>query len=308
MNNNIVLRAENLSKYFGGNCAVDHLNLSIPKGCICGLLGRNGAGKTTAIRMLLGFLEPTAGSSCLLDCDSQALTPAIRERIGYVTEGHRLYRYMTIEQLRRFQRSFFPGRWDDRLFGDMMDYFELSLKSKVKHLSNGQRAQVSLALAMSPNPELLIMDDPTQGLDAAIRRQFLEGMIHLIQSQGRTILFSSHILSDVERVAGRIVVIEKGAVRADCTLEEFQKNVRKVVFKFASGVPGTEDLCGLLHKRQDANQLEAVVVGVGDEEIEQWGKEKGAEVTHFVEMNLEDKFIEYTQGGEGKRLFEWEKI
>ena len=119
MNNDIVLHAENLSRYFGVKCAVDHLNLAIPKGCICGLLGRNGAGKTTAIRMLLGFLEPTAGTSSVLGCDSQALTPAIRERIGYVTEGHRLYRYVTIEQLRGFQRSFFPGRWDDRMFGDM---------------------------------------------------------------------------------------------------------------------------------------------------------------------------------------------
>jgi ABC-2 type transport system ATP-binding protein len=308
MNNGIVVRAENLSKYFGGKCAVDHLNLSIPKGCICGLLGRNGAGKTTAIRMLLGFLEPTAGSSSLLGCDSQELTPVIRERVGYVTEGHRLYRYMTIEQLRGFQRSFFPGRWDDSQFGDMMDYFELSLKSKIKHLSNGQRAQVSLALAMAPNPELIIMDDPTLGLDAAIRRQFLEGMIHLIQSQGRTILFSSHILSDVERVASRIVVIDKGAVRADCTLEEFQKNVKKVIFKFAGGVPDTEGLCGLLHKRKNTNQLEAVVVGVSDEEVKAWGEKKGAEVVHFVEMNLEDKFIEYTQGEGGKRLFEWEKI
>ena len=308
MNNDIVVRAENLSKYFGDKCAVDHLNLSIPKGCICGLLGRNGAGKTTAIRMLLGFLEPTAGASSVLGCDSQELTPAIRERVGYVTEGHRLYRYMTIGQLRDFQRSFFPGRWDEKLFDDMMDYFELSPKSKIKHLSNGQRAQVSLALAMAPNPELLIMDDPTQGLDAAIRRQFLEGMIHLIQSQGRTILFSSHILSDVERVASRIVVIDKGAVRADCTLEEFQKNVKKVIFKFAGGVPDTEGLGGLLHKRKNTNQLEAVVVGVSDEEVREWGEKKGAEVVHFVEMNLEDKFIEYTQGEGGKRLFEWEKI
>ena len=231
-------------------------------------------------------------------------------RCGWLSIRSRNFRKKSLRprQQKSIQRSFFPGQWDDKLFSDMMDYFELSGKSKIKHLSNGQRAQVSLALAMAPNPELLIMDDPTQGLDAAIRRQFLEGMIHLIQSQGRTILFSSHILSDVERVASRIVVIEKGAVRADCTLEEFQKNVKKVIFKFACEVPDMDDLAGVLHKRKDANQLEAVVVGVSDEEIEAWGKGKGAEVVHFVEMNLEDKFIEYTQGGEGKRLFEWEKI
>jgi ABC-2 type transport system ATP-binding protein len=206
----IVLETRGLTKYFGNRVAVDHLDVTIPRGCICGFLGRNGSGKTTTIKMLLGLLHPTDGSTRVIGCDAWALTPVIRSRIGYVTEGHRLFRWMTIEKSEQFQRAFFPGQWDSEFFGEMLDYFQLSPRSKIRHLSNGQRAQVSLALTLAPHPELLIMDDPTLGLDAAIRRQFLEGMIQLIMQAGRTVLFSSHILGDVDRVCDRIMVIDQG--------------------------------------------------------------------------------------------------
>ena len=135
--NEIVLETKALTKYYGSTIAVDHLDLKIPRGCICGFVGRNGAGKTTAIKLMLGLLNPTAGSSRLLGCDSSALTPAIRQRIGYVTEGHRLFRWMSIGGLEKFQRSFFPKQWDDKFFADMIEYFDLPKKKKIKHLSNG---------------------------------------------------------------------------------------------------------------------------------------------------------------------------
>jgi ABC-2 type transport system ATP-binding protein len=303
----IVLETKGLTKYYGARPALDHLDLRIRRGCICGFLGRNGAGKTTAIKMLLGLLTPTAGSSSLLGCDSTALTPAIRQRIGYVTEGHRLFRWMTIGRLEKFQKAFFPKRWDERFFADMIEYFELSRKRKIKHLSNGQRAQVSLALALAPNPELLIMDDPTLGLDAVIRRQFLEGMIELITRQGRTVLFSSHILADVERVADHIVVVDKGRLRADCSLEQFRASVRKVVLYFDNSVPADVELEGLLHCRRSERQLELTLVGVGEAEVAAWAKQAGTERFDFVEMNLEDQFIEFTAPPHRKRLFQWEE-
>ena len=301
-----VLQAQGLTKYYGDTLAVDHLDLKIPRGCICGFIGRNGAGKTTAIKMLLGLLKPTAGAATLLGCDCQELTPAIRQRIGYVTEGHRLFRWMSIAGLEKFQRAFFPNQWDDKFFADMIEYFDLPKKKKIKHFSNGQRAQVSLALALAPNPELLIMDDPTLGLDAAIRRQFLEGMIELIMRQGRTILFSSHILGDVERVADRIVVIDKGVLRANCKLEEFQKAVKKVILSFAESVPAEIDINGLLHCRRSEKELELVLVGIDDDKIAEWAESAGAEKYTIVNMNLEDQFIEFTAPANHKRLFQWE--
>jgi ABC-2 type transport system ATP-binding protein len=305
--NDIVLETEGLTKYYGSTLAVEHLNLKIPRGCICGFVGRNGAGKTTAIKLMLGLLNPTAGSSKLLGCDSTELTPAIRQRIGYVTEGHRLFRWMTISELEKFQRAFFPNQWDDKFFADMLEYFDLPKKRKIKHLSNGQRAQVSLALALAPNPELLIMDDPTLGLDAAIRRQFLEGMIELIMRQGRTVLFSSHILGDVERVSDRILVIDKGVLRANCSLEQFREAVKKVIFSFTDSAPEKIDIEGVLHSKRVDKQLELTLVGIDDEKIADWANSVGAENYHIVQMSLEDQFIEFTAPAKHKRLFQWEE-
>ncbi len=305
--NETVLQTQGLTKYYGKRPAVDHLDLQVPRGCICGFIGRNGAGKTTAIKMLLGLLNPTAGSAALLGCDSQDLSPKVRRRIGYVTEGHRLLRWMTINHIEKFQQAFFPDQWDRRFFAEMIDYFELSRKQKIKHLSNGQRAQVSLALALAPNPELLIMDDPTLGLDAAIRRQFLEGMIQLITRQGRTVLFSSHILADVERIADRIAVIHKGRLVANCTLEKLRQSIRKVVMTFAGPPPQQIDIDGLLHHRKDARQLECILVAAEQADIQSWATRLGAEEVEVVEMNLEDQFIEFTASGRQQKRFEWEQ-
>jgi ABC-2 type transport system ATP-binding protein len=305
-----VLETQGLTKYYPGSpgLALDNMTVKIPRGCICGFVGRNGSGKTTAIKLLLGFLNPTAGSSTLLGCDSQQLTPQIRQHIGYVSEGHRLIRWMSIAEIEKFQRAFFPGQWDGKFFWDMIEYFGLSKKQKIKHLSTGQRAQVSLALALAPNPQLLVMDDPTLGLDAAIRRQFLEGMIRLIMQQGRTILFSSHILGDIERVADRLLVIDKGVIRADCSLEQFRRVVKKVKFVFSRPPPASINIEGLLRYKISEKELELVLVGTADEKIAEWAASAGAVDYQTVNMNLEDQFIEYTAPVGQTKLFRWEGI
>jgi ABC-2 type transport system ATP-binding protein len=304
----MVLETQGLTKYYGSTLALDNMAVKISRGCICGFVGRNGSGKTTAIKLMLGFLKPTAGLSSLLGCDSQQLTPQIRQRIGYVSEGHRLIRWMAIAEIAKFQSTFFPSQWDDKFFWEMIDYFGLSKKQRIKNLSTGERAQVSLALALAPNPELLVMDDPTLGLDAAIRRQFLQGMIQLIMHQGRTIFFSSHILGDVERVADRLLVIDKGVIRADCSLEQFRKMVKKVRFVFSQLPPAKIDIDGLLHRRASQNELELVLVGTADEKIAEWAKSAGAANYQAVNMNLEDQFIEYTAPVGQTKLFRWEEI
>jgi ABC-2 type transport system ATP-binding protein len=302
----IVIETHGLTKYYGNRPAVDHINLKIPRGCICGFVGRNGAGKTTAIKLMLGFLNPTAGASKLLGCDSQNLTPAIRQRIGYTAEGHLLFHDATIGNLAGFQSAFFPGQWDNKFFWDMIEYFGLSKKQKVKKLSNGQRAQVSLALTLAPNPELLIMDDPTMGLDAAIRRQFLEGMIELIMRQGRTVFFSSHILGDIDRVADRIIVLDKGVIRANCSIEQFRTAVKKVKVVFGQAPPVTINIEGLLHSKRADNELEMVLVNTTEEKIAEWAKSSGAVDYQLANMNLEDQFIEYTAPVGKIRPFAWE--
>lgn len=301
----IVIRTEQLTKFYHKSLALDHLDLQVPRGCVYGLLGRNGSGKTTAIKLLLGLLRPTAGRAQVLGYCSDNLPPEIRSRIGYITEGHHLERWMSIGALEKFQQAFYPDRWDRRFFSEMLEYFELSKNRKVKSLSNGQRAQVNLALTLAPNPEVLIMDDPTLGLDTAIRRQFLEGVVHLIQKQGRTILFSSHILNDVERVADRVAVIEKGVLRADCTLEEFRSQIRKFIFEFSDEEDSVEELPGLIHFKQDENLVEATVVKTTEDHVQEWADRHRASVRQ-VPMTMEDQFIEFTGPKRAKKLFAWE--
>jgi ABC-2 type transport system ATP-binding protein len=305
--NDTVLESDGLTKYYGPWVALDHLALRVPRGCVFGLLGRNGAGKTTAIKLLLGLLRPTFGRAQVLGCDCQHLTPQVRQRVGYVAQGHRLYGWMTIARLETFQRAFFPrGQWNGRLFQEMLEYFGLSTKHKIKHLSTGQRAQVSLALAIAPGPELLIMDDPALGLDAAVRRQFLEGMIHFIHRQGRSILFSSHILSDVERIADRIAILDHGVLRADCRLDEFRAAVRKAIVTFPAEPPGELTIPGLLRARREARRVELTLVGTSDEDIRAWSATAGAAEYKLAAMNLEDQFIEFTAPAHQTSLFQWE--
>ena len=308
-----VLQTENLTKYYGKKLALDHLNLSLPKGTVCGFVGRNGAGKTTAIKLLLGFLRPTAGSSKILGCDSMSLTPDIRKRVGYVTEGHRLFGSMTIRRIEQFQRAFYDETWDSSLFANMMEYFELSPDQKIKNLSNGQRAQVSLALTLAPNPELLIMDDPTLGLDTAIRREFLSSIIELINRQGRTVLFSSHILSDVERVCDRIVVLDKGRLRASCTLEQFRNKICKIRLTYEkSPAPPDEaveaEIDGVLRCKRNDNELVLTIVDPQDEQLEKFAEKTSARDCSPVSMNIEDQFIEFTAPAKKSGLFQWEKV
>jgi ABC-2 type transport system ATP-binding protein len=299
--------AEGLTKCYGGTVAVDNCSFAIEPGTVCGFLGRNGAGKTTTIKLLVGLLWPTRGRATVLGCDCTELTPEVRSRVGYVTEGHRLPRWMRIGQLERFQRSFYPQAWDERLFAEMLDHFELSRKQAVRQLSNGQRAQVSLALTLATTPEVLIMDDPTLGLDPAVRRQFLEGIVHLIMREGRTVLFSSHILSDVERVADRLLVMVDGRLRADCSLETFRATVVKRRLHFAGGLPA-EPPPGVLSYRPGEALLDAALLAQDEEALAAWATQHGATDGQRLPLTMEDQFIEFTERpGLRRRLFRWEE-
>lgn len=298
-----------LTKHYGRQRVVDSVSLRVPAGCVYGFLGRNGAGKSTLAKMLLGMVRPDAGEAFLLGDSISTLSSATRARIAYLAEGHPLYRWMTVGQAVRFTKSFYRDRiWHDRFLAEILDHFGISLRSKIGRLSNGQRAQVSLALALAPDPELLVLDDPTLGLDTVVRRDFLESMIHLIQRSGRTIFFSSHILSDVERVADRIGILVDGVLRVDCPTDAFKAALRRVVLEFTGCVPRFPDCEGLVSQRQIGGRLEVIVVGY-DERHAELATALGATHVEVVEMNLEDAFIAYTRG-EARPLprFDWEPV
>jgi ABC-2 type transport system ATP-binding protein len=295
-----VIVTHRLTKFYGEHCVVDSLDLRIAPGTVYGLLGRNGAGKSTTIKMLLGMVHPSYGRAELLGEDALQLRPETRARIAYLAEGHPLYRWMTIGQAVNFTRAFYERfRWNQPLLEQILDHFELSPKRRIRKLSRGQQAQVALALAVATDPELLILDDPTLGLDTVVRRDFLESLIQIIQRRGRTILFSSHILSDVERVADRIGIICDGVLRVDCPTDHFKDLLRKVVLAIdgshGDGPPDLAGCPGVVSHRMVGGHLELVVVGLGDEHHAWFASRRFREV-ETVEFNLEDAFIEYTRG------------
>lgn len=285
---------QRLSKYYGGRKVVDDLNLRVPEGCVYGLLGRNGAGKSTTLKMLVGLVHPDYGHFELLGENGSALSTTTRGRIAYLAEGHPLYGWMTIGQAVAFTQAFYPAARSP-FVDQVLDHFRLSQKAKISRLSRGQRAQVSLALALAPDPELLILDDPTLGLDADVRRDFVESMIQVIQRRGRTILFSSHFLGDVERVADRIGVLIDGVLRVDCPADDFKAAVRKVIIDFDRSPPELPACLGLLSNEQIGTRRELVFIGFGP--IQQAMLESlSPRRIDVVEFNLEDAFIEYTRG------------
>ncbi len=284
----------NLTKFYGRRCVVDSLNVRIEEGTVYGLLGRNGSGKSTTIKMLMGMVHPDRGSAELLGEDSEELQPQTRGRIAYIAENHPLYKWMTIKEAVEFTRPFYET-WNDDLVEKILDHFALSRRAKVRKLSNGQRAQVSLALAVAPDPELLILDDPTLGLDTVVRRDFLESLIQIIQRRGRTILISSHILGDVERVSNRIGIMVDGVLRVDCPTDHFKESIRKVVLEFNGKPPRFPTCDGLVRSWQVGQRLEVVIVGYSAEH-DRIIESLSPYSTEVIEMNLEDAFIEYTRG------------
>lgn len=291
---NFAIEIDRLVKDYGSRRVVDQLSLRVPTGCVYGFLGRNGAGKSTTLKMLLGMVRPTAGSARLLGHDVATLPPEIRGRIAYLAEGHPLYGWMTVRQATDFAKAFVPC-WNGDLVAAVLDHFELSPGAVIRRLSKGQHAQVSLALGIGSDPELLILDDPTLGLDTVVRRDFLESLIHLIQRQGRTILFSSHVLADVERVADRIGILVDGVLRVDAPLEHFRESITEVVLEFPGTVPTLPACPGLVNTAVIGRQARLVIVGFNDTHRE-WLESFRPLRWDRGNLSLEDAFIAYTRG------------
>lgn len=295
-----VIEIDRLTKFYGTREIVHDLSLKVPAGSIYGFLGRNGMGKTTTIRVLLGFEEPTRGSTRVFGEDSRSLSAATRARIGYLPEGHHVYGWMTVQECGKFQASFFP-KWNQGIFEAVITHFRLQPKMKAGHLSRGQRAGLCLALTLAPEPELLVLDDPALGLDPVARRSLLQSMLYVTRQPNRTILFSSHLLSDVERVADRIVVLDGGVLRADCTVETFRQRLQHYVLTFRDTPPSAPALPGLLESFRTDREL-LLTLANATPDVEARLAELQPESIDRVPMNLEDAFVSYV-GERGEKTF-----
>ncbi len=289
----LAIETNKLTKRFGKTLAVDSLDLEVPWGSIYGLLGRNGAGKTTTIKMLLGLLPITSGKATVLGYSSRREPIKIKAEAGYVPEVRKTYDWMTIDELIKFTSAFYPT-WNRHLAKDLLDKFHLDRKKKIRQLSKGMVAEVFLVLALAPEPRLLILDDPTSGLDPVVRREFLENIAELAQKERRTIFFSSHLLGDIERICDRVGIMSHGRMRVQAKVDDLKASVKKLLVRFADSPPPDLKLKGIINQKTSGSTLSITVENYSDEILEQI-KSYGTKSVQSVDLSLEDIFVEYSR-------------
>jgi ABC-2 type transport system ATP-binding protein len=257
-----------LSKRFGKIQALNGVNLTIARGRIVGLLGANGAGKSTLLRHIIGLYLPDRGRCTTLDCDAGKLRPAELARIGYVHQEGELIDWMTAAQLLRYVSVYYPT-WNDELEKRLVGEYEISLKARVGSLSPGQRQRLAILIAICFEPELLILDEPAAALDPLARAQFLDLLLQLIQDQNRTIVISSHILSDVEKVIDHAVIMKAGKIITDASFDALREKYHRVrLTSLAGPLPDPIDFANVLECRRNESAATLTVRDLSPEKIE----------------------------------------
>ena len=289
-----VVRLKNVTKRFGGKAALENVSFEIPPGVVFALLGENGAGKTTAIRIMLGLAEADGGQSEVLGLNSATQGLAIRQRVGYVPDRPALYDWMTVDEIGWFTAGFFPDGFLPR-YRQLAEQYQLSPRQKLKTLSKGQLAKVSLALALSHDPELLVLDEPTSGLDAMVRREFLEGMVDRA-AEGKTVFISSHQIAEVERVADFVAILRGGELLLVERLERLKGQIQDVTVTLADTTSEPPLLAGeILRQRRRSRQWQLLVRAMTDGDLQSL---RSLPIVQDVELrtpSLEEIFIAYMQ-------------
>src|SRR5881396_1619160 len=217
-----VVHVSDLTRRFGATTALARVSLSLPRGAVYGLVGANGAGKTTLIKHLLGLLRAQSGSVRVFGLDPVADPVGVLSRIGYLSEENDLPGWMRVDELIRYSRAFYPA-WDDTYAEELRRTFALDPAAKIKTLSKGQKARTGLLIALAYRPELLVLDEPSSGLDPIVRKDILSAVIRTIADEGRTVLFSSHLLDEVEQVADHVTMINRGRVALSAPLDDMKQ-------------------------------------------------------------------------------------
>jgi len=255
-----VIAVDRLSRRFGAKLALDQVSVRVPRGAVFGLVGANGAGKTTLIKHLLGLLRAQEGTVRTFGRDPVADPVWVLSRIGYLAEDTDLPGWMTIAELMRYAESFYPG-WDRGYAEKLRKDFELDLRAKVKHLSRGQRSRAGLLVAVAYRPPLLVLDEPSSGLDPIVRRDILGAVIRTVADEGRTVLFSSHLLDEVERVSDHVALLVRGRVVFAGPLDELKAEHHRLTVQFDGGRPRPPALAGALAWAGEGREWTAVCHG-----------------------------------------------
>lgn len=284
---------EGLSKSFEDNTVLKSIDLSVEKGTVIGMIGKNGAGKTTLIKCLLGILKPDEGDCRILDNSAWDLPGEIKHKIGYVPQIMSGFRWMKAYDLLNYTRSFYDN-WNQELVKSLVKDWEVDMYTKVEKMSLGERQKLSIIMAMGHEPDLFILDEPVASLDPVSRRDFIKKIIDLNTSMNKTVLFSTHITSDLERVAADIIFLKEGLIDYKGDLSNLKDSVKRIKISGESDLPEHLGLDGIIHYESKGNQGNLTVKNFNDSILTKIETEFDAKA-RVEDLNLEEIFLEMSK-------------
>ena len=293
-----IVEVQGLSRQFGATIALDYVDFRATQGRVHGLVGVNGAGKTTLIKHLLGLLRPTRGTVRVFGLDPVRDPVGVLRRVGYLSEYRELPDWMRIDELLRYTQAYYPS-WDANYARELLDTFGLDGSRKVAGLSQGMRAQTGLVLAVAHRPELLVLDEPSSGLDAVVRQDILDAIVRTVADDGRTVMFSSHLLDEVERMSDHVTMIHDGKVVLDGSVDDIRGIHHVTQLKFQQRFDRPPKLDGALTASGGGRNW-SVVHETSIEELRSAVLPLGGELAESRSATLEEIFVARVGRG-GKR-------
>lgn len=288
-----MIEIKNLTKRYKDRDVLKALSMDVPSGCVCGLLGRNGEGKTTLIKTVLGLLKPTSGSLTVLSDDPWRFREGTKEKLGYVPQSDRLYPWLTVGQLINYTASFYH-HWNQALVDQLINDWKINRNEKVGILSEGQAQKVSIILSLGHEPELLIFDEPVASLDPGARRQFLRTILEIVSGRPCTVFFSTHITTDLERVADRVAILHNGTIAFNGEMDTLKEKVKRLRIHAQKPLPPDLTLPGALYKEISGRDAIVCVRDFTPEIKDQAGRSWDASV-QVEDLNLEEIFLEISR-------------
>jgi ABC-2 type transport system ATP-binding protein len=282
---------QSIHKGFGVRKILSNVSLSIPKGGVLGLIGRNGAGKTTLIRILVGLLVPEFGTTCILGDPALQLTDASKVRLGYVPQQPESLNWMTVGSMLEFISSFYPN-WDSEYTWTSLMRWNIPPSQRLAKLSPGERQRVALIRVLAARPEVLILDEPASALDPVARRDLLREIVLRAGESGMTVLFSTHIVSDLERVASHVCFLHEGRVLLDAAMDDLKETHARLILSREKVADLAKPLPGEIARRRRPDGGMSIVLA--RESHAPWPTAATSSGGVLEPMNLEDLFIELT--------------
>ena len=289
-----IIHLDHLQKNFAAKAVLRGIDLAIEPGTVLGLLGANGSGKTTLIKCALGLLRPTTGSATVFGEDAWDLSAAAKARLGYVPQEVTSYPWMRVRQVIAYTAAFYP-RWNQNFVDDLCHRWHVPLEDRVGALSTGQLQTVGIVLALGHEPELLVLDEPVASLDPAARREFLRTILDMLESHERTILFSTHITSDLERVANRVAILDNGRIRFHGELDELKDRVKRLRISSRRELPDSFAVPGALRSEVSGTHATVCVANFDERLAADMRQTWDADVA-IQDLNLEEIFVEMHNG------------